>query len=171
GKYGKALSFDGASSWVTVANSPSLQLTNRMTLEAWVNPDTLNGAWRCVIIKQQTGAGVDYSLYADTDQHAPATQLYTTGENDDYGTAVLPTNNWTYLAATWDGTTLRLYVNGTLASSLAVSGTLLSSTGVLRIGGNSVWGEFFSGMIDEVRIYNRALSQTEIQTDMQTPIP
>ena len=41
----------------------------------------------------------------------------------------------------------------------------------LRIGGNSVWGEFFRGSIDEVRIYSRALTQAEIQQDMITPIP
>ena len=46
----------------------------------------------------------------------------------------------------------------------------LTSTGDLRIGGNNVWGEFFSGLIDEVRVYNRALSPTEIQTDMNTPV-
>jgi len=51
-----------------------------------------------------------------------------------------------------------------------MSGALLTSTGALRIGGNSVWGEFFQGSIDEVRIYNWALTQTEIQADMNTPI-
>jgi hypothetical protein len=51
-----------------------------------------------------------------------------------------------------------------------VSGAILTSTGALRIGGNSVWGEFFQGRIDEIRIYNRALTQPEIQTDMTRPI-
>jgi len=40
----------------------------------------------------------------------------------------------------------------------------------LRFGGNSIWGEYFQGLIDEVRIYNRALSQSEIQSDMNTPV-
>jgi len=46
----------------------------------------------------------------------------------------------------------------------------VSSTGALRIGGNNVWGEYFQGLVDEVRIYNRALSPAEIQTDMNTPL-
>ena len=67
---------------------------------------------------------------------------------------------------TYDGTTLRLYVNGTQVGSRPVSGSLLTSTGALRIGGNSIWGEFFQGRIDEIRIYNRALSPSEVLSDM-----
>ena len=57
-----------------------------------------------------------------------------------------------------------------MVGSRAVSGALLTSTGALRIGGNNIWGEYFKGKIDEVRIYNRALSQGEIQNDMTRPI-
>ena len=70
------------------------------------------------------------------------------------GGAAVPLNGWTHLAATYDGTTLRLYVNGSLVGSRAVANPLLTSTGVLRFGGNNVWGEFFAGRIDEVRLYN-----------------
>ena len=72
--------------------------------------------------------------------------------------------------ATYDGSAARLHVNGTLVRTLTFSGPMLTSTGVLRIGGNSVWGEFFQGRIDEVRIYNRALTAAEIQTDMTAPL-
>ena len=47
---------------------------------------------------------------------------------------------------------------------------MLAGTGVLRIGGNSIWSEWFSGLIDEVRVYNRALSAPEVQTDMNTAV-
>ena len=46
-----------------------------------------------------------------------------------------------------------------------------NSSGVLRIGGNSVWGEYFAGLIDNVRVYSRALSASEIQSDMNTRVP
>jgi hypothetical protein len=75
------------------------------------------------------------------------------------------------VAGTYDGTTLRLFINGGQVASVAVSGAIPSSAGVLRIGGNSLWGEFFQGRIDEVRIYNRALSASEIQTNMAAPVP
>ena len=65
---------------------------------------------------------------------------------------------------------MRLYVNGSQVSSRAVSGSIVTTTGALRIGGNNIWGEWFAGSIDEVRIYNRALSAAEIVSDRDTPI-
>ena len=77
----------------------------------------------------------------------------------------------TFIAmACYDGATLRLYVNGTQAATLAVSGSILTSNSPLRIGGNTVWSEWFSGLVDDVRIYNRVLTQAQIQTDMNTPV-
>jgi hydrogenase maturation factor HypE len=89
---------------------------------------------------------------------------------DARGSAALLLNTWTHLATTYDGTTLRLFVNGTQVASRAIAGPLLTSTGVLRFGGNGVWGEFFAGRIDEVRLYNRALAVNEIQADMNAPV-
>ena len=63
-----------------------------------------------------------------------------------------------------------MYVGGTLVRTQAVTGNIVEKTNALRIGGNSVWGEYFQGLIDNVRIYNRALSQTEITTDMNGAI-
>ena len=74
------------------------------------------------------------------------------------------------MAVTYDGTTLRLYVNGVLANSAAITGTLASSNYPLTIGGDTLYAQYFKGSVDEVRIYNRALSQTEVQTDMNTPL-
>jgi hypothetical protein len=65
---------------------------------------------------------------------------------------------------------MRLYVNGTQVGSAAVSGTLGSSTGPFRIGGNGIWREYFKGLIDEVRVYDHALSAAEIQADMQRAV-
>jgi hypothetical protein len=73
---------------------------------------------------------------------------------------------------TYDGASMRMYVNGALVRTAARTGAIVAEDGALHIGGNEVWGgEWFSGLIDEVRIYNRALSATEIAGDMATPIP
>jgi hypothetical protein len=64
-----------------------------------------------------------------------------------------------------------MFVNGVQVSTKAVTGSAAVGGGALRIGGNAIWGEYFRGMIDEVRVYNRALTAAEIQTDMNTPIP
>jgi concanavalin A-like lectin/glucanase superfamily protein/copper-binding protein NosD len=140
GKYGSALSFDGVNDWVTIPDAASLDLTNGMTLEAWVKPSTVKGMWRTVMFKQRS-AGMVYALYAH-DGTAPVGQAWIGSERNANGSSALPLNVWTHLATTCDGTTLRLYVNGSLVSSTAVGGSMAATTGVLRIGRNSVWKEF-----------------------------
>ena len=81
----------------------------------------------------------------------------------------MPLNAWTHVALTYDGTTMQLYVNGVLAASQARTGSIQASSNPLWIGGNSPYGEYFQGLIDEIRIYNRALTQAEIQADMAAP--
>jgi glucose/arabinose dehydrogenase len=171
GKNGGALSFNGTDALVTVPASPSLDLTTGMTLEAWVDPTAAGGVWRTVVFKERPG-GMLYSLYANNGAaNLPVGQLFlANAEQDAVGGATLPLNTWTHLAATYDGSNLRLYVNGSLATSFLVSGTLAATTDPLRIGGNAIWGEYFSGLIDDVRIYNRALSPSEIGSDMTTPV-
>jgi uncharacterized protein (TIGR03437 family) len=169
GKFGNALKFNGSNSWVTIKDSASLDLTKGMTLEGWINPTALGTAWRTLLLKEQP-SGLVYSLYANTDTSQPSGHVYITTEYNTRGTAVAPLNAWTHLATTYDGATLRMYVNGVLASNKAVTGSIKASTGVLRIGGNSIWGEYFTGLIDEVRIYNRALAASEILSDMNSAV-
>ncbi len=64
-----------------------------------------------------------------------------------------------------------MYVNGTQVASKAIKQTIVGTASPLRIGGDSAQGEYFAGKIDEVRVYNRALSPPEIQTDMNSALP
>src|SRR5204863_1259439 len=83
----------------------------------------------------------------------------------------LPINDWTFLTATYDAQSgITLYVNGTQVGFLATTGNMVTTTGALQIGGNSLFGEHFAGTIDNIRIYNRARSLPEIQSDMNTPV-
>jgi uncharacterized protein YjdB len=168
GKYGAALTFNGSSSWVTINDVTSLHLTNGMTLEAWVKLTTITG-WQAVIIKEMP-SDLCYALYAGSDQNQPDAALNTRADLNVYATAGLTANTWAHLAATYDGANVGVYINGTLVQTVPDTGNLAASTSPLRIGGDSVWGEYLNGVIDEVRVYNRALSVTEIQTDMNTPI-
>jgi concanavalin A-like lectin/glucanase superfamily protein len=168
GKYGAALSFDGVNDQVAVADSGTLDLTNGMTLEAWVRPSALT-AWRTILMKEQT-AGLVYGLYANSDTNRPSAHIHLNVERDVRGTAALALNTWTHVAATFDGAVLRFYVNGVQVSTGNYSGSMAASTGSLRIGGNSVWGEWFGGLIDEVRVYRRALTATEVTADMNAPV-
>ncbi len=170
---GGALSFDGDNDWVTVADAASLDMTTALTLEAWVNPRVLGG-WRSVLMKERVG-GLAYSLYADNgvDGAHPAGTMFfgALPDRSVRGTSPLAVGAWTHLAVTYDGTTMRLYVNGAQAATLPQTGSLTATARPFRIGGNGVWSdEFFDGLIDDVRVYNRALSAAEIEADMNTPI-
>ena len=171
GKYGGALSFDGVDDWVTVPDANSFDLTTGMTLEAWVRPTAAASDWTTALLKERPG-GLAYALYAaDGAGNPPAGYINRNGTDvQAAGASVLPLNAWSHLAVTYDGAALRLYVNGTEVGSTPETGSITTSTGPLRIGGNAVWGEFFTGLIDEVRVYNHALTAAQIQADMATPI-
>jgi chitodextrinase len=166
GKFGNALVFNGSSSFVTINDSGSLHLTTGMTLEAWVNPTTVSSAWRDVIYKGNDS----YYLEGTSDNSSRPAGGGTWGASPVYGTAALTANTWAYLALTYDGANLRLYVNGAQVASQARTGNIASSTNPLQIGGDSIYGQYFQGTIDEVRVYNVALTATQIQSDMVTAI-
>lgn len=166
GKYGGALVFDGTTALVTIADSASLRLTTAMTLEAWVNPSTVSSAWRDVIYKGDS----DYYLEGTSAPSGLPAMGGTFSSNPLYGTEALTTNTWSHLAATYDGATVRLYVNGSQVASRSQTGAIPTSASPLQIGGDSIYGQFFSGAIDEVRVYNVALTLAQIQADRDTPI-
>jgi len=189
GKFGNALQFDGVDDWVTVTDTTAspLDLTTGMTLSAWVNPSQMSG-WETVMMKERGTAGeglLSYALYAHDgaplSQGKPVPAGYvrlgpnpaTTVDRAVRGIATVALNQWTHLATTFDGAVQRFFVNGVEVpgSAVATVGSITVSNGSLHVGGNaSSTGEFFRGLIDEVRVYNRALTATEITTDMNTAI-
>jgi hypothetical protein len=164
GRFGRGLRFDGVNDLVTVADADSLDLTEAMTLEAWVKPTALGSMWRTVAVKEQP-SHLAYALYAGNGKGRPSGHVYTSGDRDVASSSALPLNAWRHLASTWDGRTLRLYVDGSQVASRSLSGRAVASGAPLRFGGNRVWREWFKGLIDEVRIYARALSPTELRAD------
>ena len=168
GRFGNGLTFNGTSSYVTVNDSNSLGLSTGYTLEAWVKPATIKSS--NILTKEITNGAV-YNLYAYEDADLPAASFNDgSGYRVTSGVNQLPINTWSHLVATYDRQFLRLYVNGVQVASRAFTSLIQQSSGALKIGGNSIWGEYFNGVIDEVRIYNRALSDTEIQDDLNTAI-
>jgi Concanavalin A-like lectin/glucanases superfamily/Domain of unknown function (DUF2341) len=167
GKYGDALNFNGTNALVTINNATSLQLTTGMTLEAWVYPTVIGTWWGDVIYKGNDNYYLEGTSYPSG---FPAMGGTLPAAPPLYGTAVLALNTWAHLAATYDGATMRLYVNGVQVASRAQTGAFETSTNPLQIGGDSIYGQYFTGRIDEVRIYNRALSAAQIQSDMNTPL-
>lgn len=176
-----ALSFAAASSqYVTVGNPSAVQITGNITLSAWVNPTTLptvNGTFFFI-----AGKGYDSGSSPDTEGYLlrftqnfgiPTLQCgsYENGNNHivswDYGGSIT-TGNWYHLACRFDGSTWKIYSNGTEQVSVTDSTGAQANDEAFLIGAESIDGSparYFNGIIDDVRLYNRALTPTEI-TDM-----
>lgn len=164
---GQVLSFNGSNGMVTIADANSLDLTTGITLEAWVRPTSVDG-WRTAILKETTG-GLSYSLYAnDDDADKPAGYVRINSiEEKVRAKRRLTASAWAHIAMTYDGATMRFYVNGEEVESRKQPGAAEVSNGKLRIGGNLVWGEWFRGQIDDVRIYDVAVGSAQIKADMK----
>jgi hypothetical protein len=169
GKYGNALTFNGTNARVTVPDASSLDLTSALTLEAWVYPTAALSSWRDLIYK---GDDNYYLMASSCCQSRPAVGgIFAGSYAHAYGASTLALNTWTHVAATYDATTLRLYVNGVQVGSTPRTGALATSTNPLTIGGDPIYGQYFTGLIDEVRVYSTALSASQIQSDMSAAIP
>jgi RHS repeat-associated protein len=170
GRFGKSLAFDGDDDLVTVADANQLDLSAAMTLSAWVYPTEAQTGWHSIILKERP-LGEAYSLYANTGASTPGTYFTGNSEHDVTGGNLLPVGQWSYLTSTYDGSLLKLYVNGALVGSASVTEAIGASAEPLRFGGNTIWlEESFKGRIDEVRIYDRALTAAEIAADMNAPV-
>lgn len=170
GRYGNALYFDGRNDYVDVAqlNVPG----NAITISAWFKADSFPAGHDARILSKATGEAeqdhhIMLSLYAGYRQ-ALRLRLKTNGTTK---TLIAPqgpitTGVWVHAVATYDGTTARLYKDGVEVGSMPLSGTLeVNSKVPAFIGANPKGpGNNFHGTIDQVRVYNRALSQQEIQS-------
>ena len=163
------LDFDGADDYVSIADSASLTMTTTMTMEAWINPDPSANVNRMIINKE---GEYEVALFADN-------RIYWAFANTDPGWAwhdtgyTVTNGEWTHIAVTYDNGTVTTYVNGNAVDVFLGSGTIGDAHPTLdelRIGGrsNSPDGKFFDGMIDEVRIWDTARTQGEIQSTLDT---
>lgn len=166
GLVGQAFTFDGVSQTVRVPNSPSLNPTNALTLETWLLVDAFPASGGASIAgKEMEYAERQYKLGIVHDGSkwvlrghigVPGRFVWFEGETG------LVTNTWYHAAMTFDGQTAKVYVNGILDGSLAVSGPLITSVHPFMIGGNLSGPWFFSGRVDELSLYGRALSEHEL---------
>jgi hypothetical protein len=181
GKFGNALSFNGSTSKVTVGDASCFHLTTGITLEAWVYLTGFPSDLETILCKQSKSLTPSYTFYitphgtAQNDSLKPELPLgLNTGNVWCTSSTRISLNTWTHVAATFDGSTCKIYVNGNLTGQLAATGSINVTDDVIMVGANNGEGmgegERFLGRMDELRIYNRALSQAEIQTDMNTPV-
>jgi hypothetical protein len=167
GEVDSAFSLDGFSGTVVVPDSSSLRLTNSFTIEAWINPRNADGDEPILSkISAVTGNnGYQLVLYHGTilgqfnspGQTWPSSQLV-------YG-GPIATGVWQHVAFTYDQSAMTIYLNGSsVALNVIGPKVIATSTSPLRIGGVEGNALYFDGLLDEVSVYNRALSAGEIAT-------
>jgi hypothetical protein len=162
GKYGGALSFNGVNNYVNCGSASSLDLNQAVTVEAWVNPASTN-SYQAIVDK---GWDAAYTLMV-TNVGTFRFQIRDATGTYRANSPPLTVGVWTHVVGTYNATTksVKIYVNGVLQSSAEAQGAILSTAYPLNIGKAAQYGPAFNGIIDEVRIYNRALSAAEIQTN------
>jgi hypothetical protein len=163
GKFGKALSFDGVNDYVEIPDAPSLQITSAITISAWLKFPVGVASGKGVVQKYPV-QDYDYMLYLSV---AGYPSIYIKNpEGRPFSTAYLidhRDNNWHHWVGTFDGRYLKIYVDGILRNTADTGGTTIRVTSGQSLHIMHGWSGYLNGTIDEVLIYNRALSEEEIR--------
>lgn len=169
GKSGTALGFGGGGDSVEIPASDSLNITDKITLEMWVKVGPGAEVKQAGIEKGGWETG-EYSIYP-VYEGGTVMQFFdlpaACGDAGIRGPGIQD-NQWHYVAGTWDGKVISLYIDGDLETSGKCDGKLKRSNQAVYIGSRLASERFLTGVVDEVRIYNRALTQAEIKKDMQS---
>ena len=161
---GCALQFDGVNDYVDCGNNASLNPTTAITMEAWVKFNTLSSIRTIASTFEAGGYGLSFN--EDTYPNK-IVFLVRVGGSYRYGVSNDTPNisKWYHLVGTYDGTIVKLYINGLLQTFVTnISGVIQNSIHTFQIASNPPGSNFFSGSIDEVRIYEKALETTQVES-------
>ena len=176
GKFGKALKFNGRSDWVEIPHDDSLTVDKNVTVMAWIKTPRHggpNGAlWQSIVAKGNSPRS--YSFYTEKESgglHLSVSNFKGSGSHRN-----IALNRWQHVATQVDNGIHRYWINGKLTAAYPVNASLpgKADTASVRVGNShdvkpaASADRNFLGLIDELRIWNRALSQDEITREMQT---
>lgn len=162
---------------VQISSDSSIMFSSAMTAEVWIHPTSGSGRTCRVLVKEdgpytfnQFPGSYQIGTHDWSNARRPNAGIRTTTDRYvNWGGEEIPDNIWTHIAMTYDANggenNFRLYVNGKLSTSLTATGTLVQGNGILFFGNNGTL-DVFEGQIDEVKLWNRALSEQEIAATM-----
>jgi hypothetical protein len=169
-KSSAACLFDGNNSYITIPTNQGVNSLDKISICAWVNTSFCGG--REVIISNWNDNTNDHSWIFKKHNESDRLQFTLINSNgnpiaDLVASTSIPLDKWIFVTATYDGDSVKIYFNGALDAKIQAAGRLWTTTTDLIIGAVPTAGtisEVFSGEIDDIRIYNRALTEQEIQT-------
>lgn len=164
GQIGGALQFDGANDYIDCNNPAALDIRDQITLTCWIKTPAFTRAWQALVTKGDDSyrlcrAVIGNSVYLGLDG---------TSVGGFESAAQVADNEWHHIAGVYDGSEASLYIDGVLDTSVPATGQINSSSHRLFIGENAqTRGRYFKGLMDEVRVYNVALSESSVVKAMQ----
>jgi Concanavalin A-like lectin/glucanases superfamily/Domain of unknown function (DUF2341) len=165
GKFNSSLGFDGTDDNVTIPDNSLFDFTTNMTASAWVYMPSIVDSEQHIVSNNNNGANTGYALMYRDNATGFVFRVYSSGgANNVACTRSYQANTWYHVAGTYDGANQRIYVNGVLCNTAANTNSIPASSESMRIGFDSTLSLFyFSGQIDDVRLYNYPLSATQIR--------
>jgi len=166
-----ALQLNAAQGGYVNAGANNMPANNApQTISLWMNVPSIpgNGVNENAVVLTKNGAGNGTGVQIGF--RGPNLDVWQLGANVLLSVTPPMTNTWTHYVYTFDGTTHRLYVNGALQVSAAISVTTVATPDQVIFGNYAGGSEYFNGALDEIRIYNRALNPTEVQALDNAPL-
>ncbi len=166
---GYALDFDGSSDYIDCGVNDILNI-EELTVSAWIKTRSTipESSPRAIMSRWNTGSGGRSWLFRVFNGNL---MFYVnTGGTTKSCSTPLPLNKWVYVTATFDKKKIKLYINGNLKSSTSLTGAIKITDSKFFIGVNDNKTNFFDGILDEARLWNRALTETEIRNNMNKPL-
>ena len=167
GMIGQAFSFDGTDDFVLVPDSPDLTLPGDVTFTFWAKRTVFDGTWSNMFGKGDNP--VSYRLAFAPSNHLAADFEHDDGSDEDIGGPLVDDFDWHHYAYVRDGNTHHLFLDGVEEASGSFIGTAAAAVGepvvigVLRSEPDPSDRQFFGGIVDEVKLFNRALTDEEVQ--------
>jgi hypothetical protein len=165
GQIGNALNFDGVDDGISLTTLNLPLATSARTIEARIRTTQSTGGGAIVTYGDPTTSSGRFSLYQTSGS------LNFVAEGNDYYTGIaINDGNWHHVAATYDGTTVKIYIDGALVASTTKTLNTISSEFSIGYRGVGNPSEYFNGDIDEVRIWNIVRTQSEISANQSAEI-
>jgi hypothetical protein len=164
GRVQTALNFDGVNDYVSIPNESNFDFTNSMTAEAWIKVNSFSVAYQSVITKGDNSWRIQ--RYSTTNV-LEFTCVIGGVNKTVIGSRSVNDGKWHHIAGTYNGSQMTLYIDGTVDGYLATTGNIDNSAYAVYIGENAqMTGRYFNGQIDEVRLWNAALSTSTLRNQM-----